>query len=190
MIYTPQFESLAEELRIYDVVDGGWERDPEAAKNPLSVNRNLTHVVFHLSDVIERKNFWDEGTVESEIAPDSLQYAMRFVRWGGLALRETFPDAKLENEIIQKSDLLGIGESLMAVMMANAELARNRHDADHKGSKNIAKDNMQSTMKRAASLLIFSSVEQAETYEFNLEDAFTTRLQNLRERFNIPRSKE
>jgi hypothetical protein len=75
MITASELESCAEKLRVYDVVQGGWEQEPNG------FGANAGHVLTHLTKDLTNRNFSDSGIVRTALAPDSLQYALRLSRW-------------------------------------------------------------------------------------------------------------
>ena len=141
-ISLPQLQSMSEKLRVYDVDQDGWEGDPEGS-NPRAVEKNLTHVSFHLADVIERKNFSNPDTVCDEIAPDAMQYGLRAARWGKLTLDQVVPTAQ-QSDAYNTADNLNLytlSESYFAVasfVRASGVLARQLHDEDHARTKEKA----------------------------------------------------
>ncbi len=183
------FEPLAQELYQYDVLDGGWEGDPAARHNPQSVERNVGHVLLQLVDSVERKAFWQPDLAENEIAPDSLQYALRFVRWGILDLDTIRRTNGTVDETFATSVRTGIkDQSLAAVVSAMGVIGRNRHNADHASSREKAIHNIPETLTIAARLLVYSAQLQEEKFEFDLPGAFHKRLAGLRKRYNIVRT--
>jgi hypothetical protein len=63
-------DRCAAKLWVYDVSDQAWEQEP----NGFEVN--ASHVLTHLSKALWSKDFSDSNVVRTEIAPDSLQYAL------------------------------------------------------------------------------------------------------------------
>src|SRR5690606_3907844 len=81
-ITVDQLEVMAESLRLYDVVDGGWVHEGRG------LDFNLRHIGWHLADMIDRKDFTDRKCVVTEIAPDCVQYGLRIARWSQIPVAE------------------------------------------------------------------------------------------------------
>ena len=193
-------ESMAEALRVYDVDQNGWEGDPEGL-NPRTVEANLTHVGFHLADVIERKNFQDDDTARTEIAPDAMQYGLRIARWGDIALKNILPTAygngakltartlnlptymerRWAPPIFSKQSIV-----FASFVRASGILARQLHEEDHLGSQQEALSERSDSLRQASALLVQSAFQQSIYKPFDLEEAFDKRLTQLRKRFDIP----
>lgn len=186
-----QLEVLADKLRVYDVDQCGWEGDPEGPK-PKTVIANLTHVVFHLSDVIERKDFSNREVVCDKVAPDAIQYSLRIARWGSLAIEQIIPSEQ-QRYAYDTATTLGISTShesyldlaLSSFVRANGTLARQLHDEDHASTKETALTKRSSSLSDTAALLIQCATVQSSRGEFDLTEAFDDRLANLRQRFGI-----
>lgn len=203
-----QLESMAESLRVYDVVQDGWEGDPEGS-NPKTVEQNLTHVGYHLADVIERKSFSDYNTVRDEIAPDAMQYALRVARWGKIALSSilSVPGVNSVSETAYRLERppyvrysptghaykVGKNISFASFVRANGVLARQLHDEDHNSTREQALTKRADSLRDVSKLLIQSAIAQSD-YDhskiFDLEEAFDRRLHQLRTRFDIPEPQE
>src|SRR5690606_20534211 len=71
------YTDLAEELRVYDIDQNGWEHEDKG----LEANANHT-----LKELVRarRKDMFEPSVVEGELAPDAVQYALRLVRWANI----------------------------------------------------------------------------------------------------------
>lgn len=196
MIEVNTLEQMADNLRLYDVVDGGWEGDPEGA-DPKTIEDNLKHVGEHLAGVIAFKNFFNPVTVRQEIAPDLMQYGLRIARWGNLPLESLIPESNTHY-----SDAMGMQDRIhlhtmgtapvASVILANGVLlGQQMHDEDHKDKKVEAVRRREESLPYAAALLIQASVIQAnngpDNDRFDLKMAFADRIAHLRVRFDVPR---
>lgn len=185
MVDTDQLREMRDALWVYDVVQEGWEHEDKG------LDINMRHVGLHLSDVIDRKDFMNEGVIANEIAPDSLQYALRLSRWGNLAIAAIAPDDDIRREVEERGCTIGTSlDDFISITRANAVIARNRHDVDHASTKEKGLNGERSAMQYAAKLLVHSANLQADFFEFDIMESFTMRLASLRERFNIPPAPE
>lgn len=193
MIEVSDLERMAEKLRVYDVVQDGWEHDPDGS-NPLSVEANLKHVGEHLAGVLAVKDFSDEQVVREEIVPDFMQYGLRVARWGGLALdglirggNKYIPEARRING---RLNIQHVGTlPVTSLIYANGILLGvQMHDEDHDGKHAEAVALRSSRVKDVSSILIRTALyeEAWRSGEIDIEQAFDDRLATLRERSNIP----
>lgn len=193
MINVDKLETMAESLRLYDVVDGGWEGDPEGTNNPKSVEDNLKHVGEHLAGVLAFKDFTDSSIVKYEIAPDFVQYGLRVARWGGIEAEKL--DAQDSSYIPQAreiNDRLGIGYvgtlPVASLILANGILmGQQMHDEDHEAIRSNAIEERPKKLKLAGQILLNTAYYQAVNNEFDLTMAFEDRIARLRSRRNVPR---
>ncbi len=178
MLEMPQLKSMYEKLQVYDVDQRGWAHEHNG------VGFNLKHVVLHIVDVLDRKDFSDSKAVESNIAPDSLQYALRLARWGGLATR-MIPGSVSEEEATTGPNYKAMEPDYAALLKANGEVGRLAHDFDHADREVKLTPDVSARFYRPAGFLIYSAEHQANSYGFDLEAAFDERLANLRERKHL-----
>ena len=196
MIELEKLDQMQTELYRYDVIDGGWEGDPAGQNLSQSINANLTHVGFHLSDVIDRKDFSKPETIEDEIAPDSMQYALRFARWCGVGLNEIIPrpepygnfDVAQVMQIIEAPRNPG-RIAFNSFIRANGILARQLHAEDHVRTVEQAELDRAKNIRDVSALLVQSACVQAEWLGLDLQYAFQARIDFLRDRFNVPDSR-
>lgn len=187
---TNQLQAMAESLRQYDVVDGGWVHEDKG------LDFNLKHVGLHLSDMVDRKDFTDKDVVRNEIAPDCIGYALRIARWGGFTVKllgSSEYEAEQEvqqDEVIERAKELGAKDysDYVAIIRANGILARDRHDFDHYVLNPESTEHDTHALVGAGSMLLFAAELQSLEYHFDLQQAFDNRLAGLRKRFNIPQS--
>lgn len=194
MIEVSDLEQMAEKLRVYDVVQDGWEGDPEGS-SPKSVEDNLRHVGEHLAGVVAFKNFGLSEVTDNEIVPDCLQYGLRMARWVSVE-----PNELVGQEYPYAAETMGIasrlqigsgdhGELLAGVILANGILmGRQMHDEDHERLHDNALRERANSVRTASGILIRAAWEQ-EVWargRFSLTEVFDDRLASLRERFGIP----
>ena len=176
-------ESLAEKLFVFDVVQGAWEHE---AKGP---GANARHVLTHMTKSLITKDFLNPEVVRDEIAPDSLQYALRFGRWINLGVVEI---TKLTNkeERARSGAEMNIGYDtpwgFPSFVGATGLLAGHLHDLDHKSTRAASRLKTPEMLRSVARLLFNSASIQAFQFGFELDDAFDARLATLRTRFEIP----
>ncbi len=193
MIEVEKLEGMADRLRVYDVDQNGWELDPEG-KQRGRLRHNMAHVGLHLADVIERKDFFDTRIVRSEIAPDSMQYALRLARWGSVALEEIVPasiDYSAAMSLQSRLRLNWIGSApLASFIKAQGVLSRQLHSEDHVNTRKRAYDQRPEALGEVAGLLVQTACMQANNdpnnEQFDIVEAFDLRLSHLRQRFGIP----
>jgi len=82
MLAGDNLETCAAKLYTYDVAQGAWEQEPNGFK------ANANHVLTHLAKSLVAKNFGDAHTNKTEIAPDSVQYALRLARWSSVPVQD------------------------------------------------------------------------------------------------------
>ncbi len=194
MVEISNLEDMAEKLRVYDVVQDGWEGDPEGS-NPKPVEDNLAHVGKHLAGVLAFKDFTNSDVVQNEIAPDFIQYGLRIVRWGSVALNDI---AELPNTYIKQAREVSfrIGETwiqrpVLSLILANGILlGRQMHDEDHETVRQEALSLRSERLKDVAKILVKEAYFQSADGNFSLEESFEDRLTTLRQRFGIPNPEE
>jgi len=133
--------------------------------------------------------------VESEIAPDLMQYGLRIVRWGNLALQDiaqTIDPQIVDPEVVMAQARRGLRTTKYApittVEFANALLlGRQVHDEDHRSSRIEAIAMRSERLPKVASLLLQTAHMQSDRGNFDLQSSLETRLMSLRERFDVPR---
>ncbi len=181
MLSTEVMPELAEKLYVYDVEQGGWEQEPNGIRS------NMEHVLTHLAKDITGKDFNDKHTVRTAIAPDLLQYGLRFRRWAGLKPEEVLPtDEQVHTTQSLESRFSGIPMHQVVYFEAVATTARGLHDLGHDKERAVAEANLPLVALNAARLLIYSAQLQSEQYDFDLVESFANRLTTLRKRFGIP----
>lgn len=182
MIVIEELEVAAEKLKVYDVDQAAWEQEPNGFK------ANVTHALCHLAKDITGKNFEDCETIQSAIAPDSLQYALRFARWTGQTSRVVLPtrdQVNIVNLLARNNGFGAMPLPQVAFVEAAATIARNLHDQDHATTKTEADYDILHSARRAGRLLVYGACLQADEHGFDLPEAFDERLTNLRTRFGI-----
>lgn len=175
-------EQSASKLWVYDVLQQAWEQEPNGFE------ANAHHVLTHLTRTLWNKDFKDEVTVKTEIAPDSLQFALRLIRWGELPPHRLFamndPFGVIERATEQKN--LDVPVHQVAFLQGTAILAEHLHALGHSSEREEAIKTRQSSVIGSGAVLMASAQYQAEEFGFDLIEAFDDRLAALRERFNIP----
>lgn len=179
---TDQLEECAEKLRIYDVDQKGWEHEPKGAKF------NLHHVATHSGKDLVNKKFDLKSDVRHKIAPDSLAYALRLMRW----TRQSSDRIPQEGDMFVRSwltttKLHPTNRALNAFVAGVGRLSEYLHDTDHPNSRKKTQLNRDEMIAQAAGLWVISAEIQASEFEFDLVEAFDERLDDLRERFDIPK---
>lgn len=175
---------MAEELRVYDIEQRGWEHETQG------FDANASHVLTHLAKGLLIKDFGDPNQVECEIAPDSVQYALRFARWGEFPVA-TITDSPLSfvdehppaAPLWERGDEApGLRPYISATILLNAYV----HDLGHTEARLLARRDVGETAVRISRHLLYSAQEQAAAFGFPLSTAFYDRLIELRDRFHIP----
>jgi hypothetical protein len=185
MLAKYELESLSDKMHVYDVDQGGWEQEAN------SIQANARHVLFHLTKDLVYKDFLDPVIVQTAIAPDSVQYALRLGRWVGLnpeRLHVSRSEILIAEELDPGSDQSPL--HLTAFKEAVGILAGNLHDLDHKKTQADALRHQPDLFRQAGRMLIYSASIQSAEYDFNLVETFDDRLSGLRRRFNIPEPSE
>ncbi len=181
MLSAQNLEQLSQELYVYDVVQGAWEQEPNGFE------ANAAHVLTHLAKDLSLKDFNNPDESRTAIAPDSLQYAFRLARWGGVEPAElTEKRGAAWFQASKAAAKIGIPtEHAGAHILAMSVIAINLHDLGHASARAEAIEARRIDMRFAGRLLVESADLQAKAYEFDLVDAFRTRLTSLRRRFGI-----
>lgn len=183
MIIMPEnLVACADKLYVYDVLQKGWEQEPNGA------HANAMHVLTHLTKDLVRKDFGDKQTVQEEIVPDAIQYAIRLARWSNSDVEDLVPKVNgPEGVAIHAAKQLG-GMITSAAAWAEAAgyLASNLHDIDHANKRESAVTRQAGSMIAAGQMLITCAELASEQYSVNSIEAFDSRLSQLRERFGIP----
>lgn len=181
MIYAEQLENMAGKLKVYDVDQKGWEHEGQGLKI------NTRHVYIHIANSLANKNFNDHNVVQTEIAPDSVQYALRIGRW---TKTKNFKTMLPRTDLLFKSNTRAALESISpgeaAFKEAVGTLGKTFHDLEHESSREEASQYLIRSARHAASFLIISAGLQAEEHGFDIEEVMENRLTVLRERFDIP----
>lgn len=181
MIDLERLGGAAEKLRVYDVIQGGWEHDPD----PYLVN--ASHILLHLSKGMTAKSFADPDTSANSIAPDHMQHALRLGRWIDCPVDDLIPTNEQKHVTEELAQSFGsMPMHQVAAIEASATLASNLHDLDHDSSQMKGEGSVPLTAMRASRFLLYSVELQAEEHDFDMFEAFDARLANLRERFDIP----
>jgi hypothetical protein len=176
-------KNMAHELYLYDVVDGGWVHEDK------NFDFNVRHVCGHMNDVLGRKDFIDSSVVESEIATDSVAYALRLARWAEVDLEALIPSSKTERTIENRAQKLGVHLlDYVGIQLAVSELSSNRHDVDHDDETADTQFARAEAVAEAGKFLLCSVIDQEENHAFRMTGTlFVTRLNSLRERFSLAR---
>lgn len=175
-----ELTASAARLKIFDVDQNAWEQEPNG------LEANVRHVHYHLSRDLSRKDFTNAGQVTSEIAPDALAYGLRVMRWAGAREIELQPGDAQINQVSSYSEyLVSMPNHFIAWFIASSQIADALHGIDHLGEAEVAREDLPTRTLRAAEMLIHCANLQAEQYEFDLSDALTRRLNELRVRFGI-----
>jgi hypothetical protein len=186
MLTVEDLEVCAEKLYVYDVEQGAWEQEPHGFE------ANAKHVLTHLAKDIVNKDFSSPELVQTAIAPDSMQYALRLGRWAGVEPQDMLVSPGDEwnvRRLIARQVSRHRGSVIVhatAFAEAMGELASNLHDLDHASTREVAIASRQDAMRETGRLLVNSARLQAEGHQFDLMEAFDARLAHLRERFGIP----
>ncbi len=179
LIGSPEIDELAELLRVYDVVDGGWEHEGKGFKF------NGDHILDEMVRGETDKDFTKSEVLRTDIVPDRLQYGLRLARWTGQSASELermgVEDQFEVNKLGHK--LPGAAADYLVAMRARSVLAGNMHDLGHPGSQEEAAQLSPEVARRAGGLLVASAEMAAAAHSFDLAAAFAARIINLRQRF-------
>jgi len=185
MIYAEELEKMNESLRVYDVVQGVWEQEPNGPE------ANMRHVLTHLSKDLIGKDFTDKELVRTAIAPDSVAYGLRLGRWADLETSELVHMTAVEEDARNQAEsgLPQLPNGFASFAGGMSILAQYLHELDHEKTRSDMQTRFatQTTMTSAARLLINSASIQSFQYGFTLVDAFEARLDSLRTRFKVPK---
>jgi hypothetical protein len=176
-----ELEHCVDVLLAYDVVDKGWEHERKAPKF------NLTLVLKHLARDLVTEHFDMELAVRPRIAPDSIAYALRLMRW----TRQPSINIRREEDSVVRTKLATTklhpdNRALNAFAAGVGQLSMYLRDTDHPKDRKKAQLNRDKTIARAAGLLVISAEMQADVFGFDLVEAFDNRIDNLREHFGLP----
>lgn len=182
MIDISELNATAEKLRVYDVEQGGWEGESGAYRDKAG------HVLKHLVKNTF-KAFDNPKVAWAELAPDSVQHALRLMRWSGLPYTAAVP-TKHQADAVRKTarSQPGFGDmplAQVAYQKGYAALAAGLHDEDHESTRAAAEERRSAAAQHAGRLLVYSAELQAQAFEFDLLAAVDDRLTVLRERFDI-----
>ncbi|HUA13148.1 MAG TPA: hypothetical protein VL989_01475 [Candidatus Sulfotelmatobacter sp.] len=183
MLSKAELRDLSGPLYTYDVEQGGWDLEDKGLR------ANAQHVMTHLVKDLVGKDFGDRNTVEFVIAPDCLQYALRFARWNSDSSDRVYPgDRSLSGfiDLSERGNFKATPLYFAEFAEAAATLAEELHELDHEDEEDGYAGDLPHAMLESGVLLVASAMEQAQTFEFDLVDAFGKRLDSLRERFQIP----
>lgn len=174
------YERLTEELRVYDVDQGGWEHENEG------LVFNSMHVLKELVRA-RRKDVLDPLIVEGDLAPDSVQYALRFGRWADIDIGQMLPTTDTDMEADSHSGLNKYHKTrLGGWALAEIKLADFTHMLDHASERDKAISTAPNSLAKVSRFLLYFAESSADEFDFDLADAFRNRLTGLRERFEIP----
>jgi hypothetical protein len=183
ILFHPEIGAAAGRLSVYDVEQGAWEQESHG------YIANATHVLTHLAKGLTTKDFLDAEIVQGELAPDSVQYALRLMRWTGQTSLNGAPGPReigYVNDRHRLANFASMPRHQIAYMGATARLAAGLHDEGHESTRARAEDERNFFAKDAAKLLLYSASLQADAFNFDLAAAFDHRLSVLREHFGIP----
>ncbi len=181
MLTPTELQTCYNNLYTYDVTQGAWEQEPHGFE------ANARHVLTHLTKDLLAKDFKDPETVKTAIAPDSLQYALRFARWADLPPAELDFKEQDRQRIFTVASRLGrVSYHFAAFTEAAGTLAQNLHDLDHGNTSAEAQAGRKTAMAATASSLLLSADLASQRFDFDLVEAFDARLSSLRIRFGIP----
>lgn len=183
MISAAELERLSQTLHVYDVDQRAWEQEGNG------LEANARHVLTHMAKSLVTKDFSDPDVVRDEIAPDSIQYALRFGRWANIGIADLLKKTnKEEHARSDAEESLGRRPPMgfPSFVGATGVLAAHLHDLDHRSTREAALASAHEEIRSAARLLMDSANIQAFQFDFELEEAFDARLVVLRNRFGIP----
>ncbi|MEI9914456.1 MAG: hypothetical protein WDN66_05855 [Candidatus Saccharibacteria bacterium] len=139
---------------------------------------NTRHVLTHLAKDVALKDFSDPELVETEIAPDAVQYALRLGRWSGVRTSDMTELTEKEDAVVDSiySRMESLPFGLAPYIGAMGILAKNLHDSDHKKDREVALGRTYGDMRSASRLLVYAATTQAHQLGFGLVSAFDKRL--------------
>lgn len=181
MITVASLVRMADTLHAYDVRDGGWEQEPKG------VEANMKHVSTHLSKDIALKDFTDLHNVQTAIAPDLVQYALRFARWTGQTTQDLlYPSIDTNIRLSDYEKRFASNTSLhVATIGALSLMNETLHDLDHERTRGAAIEELPAMARRAGGMMLTGVHCTLLAEPFDLEGAFDTRILGLRERFGV-----
>lgn len=181
MITAEQLEVCANKLFVYDVLQDGWEQEHNGAP------ANMAHVLTHLVKDLKAKDFRKRDTVQGAIAPDHLQYAIRFARWTGQSVADFILGKDVDDELKDIPVLThSTATGQLRHIAAAVHIAENSHGTGHKAEEHTALAQQPAVALHAGGLLLRAADVQATVFDFDLVEAFDARLAALRARFGIP----
>lgn len=175
-----QCAKLADELHIYDVEQGGWEHEGRG------LEFNANHV---LKEIVRarRKDFFEPFVVENDLAPDAVQYALRFSRWAALPFPSILPSVEDDIAADSYSHRNDIHRTrISGWALAEISLADFTHRLDHASERQQALDNKRVDLAEVSRYLLYFAELSATEFDFSLQGSLTKRLNSLRKRFGIP----
>lgn len=170
-----KLEVCAQELYVYDVVQEGWVHEPRG------LEVNVGHVLTHLTKSYLSKNFMDRDEVRTAVAPDSVQYALRFARWTGsepAELAGPTSDEKRQTVI----DNLGFALTTNPIdfMVATGLVGESLHELGHISYEEADSDEIKLKLIRAGRFLTRYALGKAIYYGFDFKESFDARLAEVR----------
>ena len=179
-----QLQNLSRELYVYDVLQQGWQQELKGYE------LNAKHTLTHLSKNFI-KNFRDARVLAEEIAPDSVMYALRLARWNCVDPIITPGDMLVDNGHLQDAGSMaarfpGIPLHQAAYIAATTALGGHTHGFDHDEFHELTVTHQPYAVREIGGLLLYSASLQAEEASFDLPEAFSNRLANLRTHFGMP----
>lgn len=178
MVSLGELEDCSERLRVYDVVQHGWEQEP------YGFEANTVHTLTHLVKTLLRKNFDDPEAARTEIAPDSMQYALRLGRWAGIPTVELFGNGSAIDKMYDLASDTPLAREAFEV--GTDALNTHIHDMGHNALQAEALASRLVTIFKSSRRLLLCSVVLANQHGFDLITAFGDRLAALRRQFKIP----
>jgi len=174
-----QLDGMAERLHAYDVRDGGWVHEDKGYEF------NEKHVLTHLISTFIGKQFNNPETVRQEIAPDMAQYAIRFARWTGLDTEDVLTLAG--NNWRWGRSLAQVNSGVKAELLYVIDIVNgSSHSHDHEDLREVAVQAEPHTALKVGGILLSGAAMQADVHNFDLVEAFDSRITVLRERFDVP----
>lgn len=185
MVDLDRLGEAADKLSVFDVDEGGWPEESD------EFHANAARVLAGLEEDLSERDFTNPLDTEYRVAPGAVIAALRLGRWTGQAggeLSPGLPRVRMlaptpQAPITVRTLARNAGPvSLQEVAFAEAAATVRGHlnDRVNSGREWYARNDVLSSARRAARLLLYSAELQAEAYDFFLFRAFDARLGELR----------
>lgn len=172
-------EAMSRSLKAYDIGQNAWEHEQKG------LEFNVDHTLKELVRA-RRKDFFNPEVVQSDLAPDAMQYALRIARWAGFKQDLVLPTTEIRTAIDAHAKLTrSTSRRTSAYDAGEVMLADFTHKLDHETERDKAYQTKFLVLPRVSQALVLFALESANEFGFRPVKAFDDRLTNLRERFGL-----